>query len=280
MRSSAASHCSTGWRAALASGISTSSKPQASACGNWSEIRGPEARKSPLNPAWRSWRASEKPRPSVGAGESDGDQREPVEKRRQLFRRACPASSRAASLDLATSANSATRRTAASTICPRPGSDIRPARRDPPWRHDDQATASAISLKADLNGARPRRRVGFDETLAGLAACEIDGDDALDGLRNTFRRAGPAPAVRRARKIAGVAANGDLVGFGALLLQAENADGADMVMAAGVDAAGDLDLSSPISFWLAGSAKVCAIACATGIERAVASRNNRGRGRQ
>ena len=38
-----------------------------------------------------------------------------------------------------------------------------------------------------------------------------------------------------------IAAERDLIGFDALLLEAENADRADMVMAAGVDAAGNLD---------------------------------------
>ena len=42
--------------------------------------------------------------------------------------------------------------------------------------------------------------------------------------------------------LVGAAADGDLVEFLAVLLDAQNADMADMVMAAGIDAAGDVDV--------------------------------------
>ena len=55
-------------------------------------------------------------------------------------------------------------------------------------------------------------------------------------------REGRADDVADAGVLVGAAAEGDLVEFLALLVDAENADMADMVMAAGIDAAGDLDL--------------------------------------
>jgi hypothetical protein len=68
------------------------------------------------------------------------------------------------------------------------------------------------------------------------------------------------------------AAERDLVELLALLLDAENADVADMVVAAGVDAAGDLDLQfADVALTLRRSAKRSEISCATGIERALAS---------
>jgi hypothetical protein len=68
------------------------------------------------------------------------------------------------------------------------------------------------------------------------------------------------------------AAERHLVEFRALLLDAEDADMADMVMAAGVDAAGNLELQlADVALALERSPKRREIACATGIERALAS---------
>ena len=73
----------------------------------------------------------------------------------------------------------------------------------------------------------------------------------------------------------------ELVEFLALLVDAEDADVADVVMAAGVDAAGDLDLELAdlvLAVGIGEAARRCF--CATGIERALARRNSRGRGRR
>ena len=57
------------------------------------------------------------------------------------------------------------------------------------------------------------------------------------------RRRRPGPTMSPMRGVlVGAAAERDLVEFLAVLVDAENADMADMVMAAGIDAAGDLDL--------------------------------------
>ena len=70
----------------------------------------------------------------------------------------------------------------------------------------------------------------------------------------------------------GRAAERDLVGLLAGALEAEDADVADVVMAAGVDAAGDLDLQRTDALAPARRRRiVSAMRWATGIERAVAS---------
>ena len=67
------------------------------------------------------------------------------------------------------------------------------------------------------------------------------------------------------------AAERDLVELLALPVDAENADVAGMVVAAGIDAAGDLDLQRADLLLPAGSAKRSEMRSAMGIERALAS---------
>ena len=80
-----------------------------------------------------------------------------------------------------------------------------------------------------------------DEALALAARGKIDGDDPLDRVRHLLGSEAGAQNLADRGILGGVAAKRDLVGFDAALLQAENADMADMVVAAGIDAAGDLD---------------------------------------
>ena len=68
------------------------------------------------------------------------------------------------------------------------------------------------------------------------------------------------------------AAERDLVELLALLVDAEDADVADVVVAAGIDAAGDLDLElADVVLPRRGRRSAREIACAIGIERALAS---------
>src|SRR5579862_2320561 len=99
------------------------------------------------------------------------------------------------------------------------------------------------SIDALLEGFGADAPVGVDETLAGLARVEIGGDQRIDGfdyLVGLDRR--PEDRAERGLAEIDVAAEADLVEFDAVLIDAEDADVADMVVAAGVDAAGDLDL--------------------------------------
>src|SRR5580692_4708129 len=80
------------------------------------------------------------------------------------------------------------------------------------------------------------------EAFAALAQIEIGRDDLLDHVGNL--RVGDGRPEQRAklRLLVGAAAERDLVELLAVLLDAENADMADMVMAAGIDAAGNIDV--------------------------------------
>ena len=79
-----------------------------------------------------------------------------------------------------------------------------------------------------LRPARPLAHIGLDQ-----------GFDRVDHLLRTEPGAGDL--ADRGGLVAG-AAEGDLIGLLARALEAENADVADMMVAAGVDAAGNLDL--------------------------------------
>src|SRR4051812_32472896 len=78
--------------------------------------------------------------------------------------------------------------------------------------------------------------------LLAPAQLEIGLDDTLDRVRHLFGREAGADDLADRRLVVGAAAQRDLVEFLALLVEAEDADMPDMVMAAGVDAARDLDL--------------------------------------
>src|SRR4030088_1129045 len=73
-----------------------------------------------------------------------------------------------------------------------------------------------------------QRQIGFDNVLDHV------GDFGI-GHRGPDQRA-------HLRVFVGTAADRDLVKFLAVLFDAENADVADMMMAAGIDAAGDIDV--------------------------------------
>src|SRR6202000_1757652 len=79
---------------------------------------------------------------------------------------------------------------------------------------------------------------GVDEQFVGPSAQrEIGFHDILDDICDfavLHRRSDPGAELRL---LVGAAADGDLVDFLAVLLDAENADMADVMMAAGIDAA-------------------------------------------
>ena len=92
----------------------------------------------------------------------------------------------------------------------------------------------------------------------------------MAGTISSAEKPGPARSPM-ARGLGAVAAERDLVVLHPRPVEPEDADMADVVVAAGVDAARDLDLQSPISCSSFSSSKRVAISCAIGIERAVAS---------
>src|SRR5262249_62132181 len=81
-----------------------------------------------------------------------------------------------------------------------------------------------------------------DEDFARpLAQLDVSGDDVLDHVDDLA--VGHRRAEQRAelRVLVGTAGDRDLIIFLAVLLDAENAAVADVMMAAGVDAAGNVD---------------------------------------
>src|SRR5215470_12206308 len=102
------------------------------------------------------------------------------------------------------------------------------------------ALMSGIELL--LEGLQADAPVGVEEALAVGAHMQVGVDDGLD--RTNYIRG----AERRSHDVAdrgvlvGAAAEGDLVELGAVLVDPEDADVPHMMVAAGIDAAGDFDL--------------------------------------
>src|SRR5690349_2964668 len=84
--------------------------------------------------------------------------------------------------------------------------------------------------------------IGVEEAFAVLTFCEIDVDDALDRIRDLMLAERRAENVADAGVFRAGAAELELVELDAFLVDAEHADMAGVVMPAGVDAAGNLDL--------------------------------------
>src|SRR5688572_25229143 len=84
--------------------------------------------------------------------------------------------------------------------------------------------------------------IGGEEFLAGLTQCQIGIDDLADRIGDFV--AGESGTQDGADRgiLGGRAAKGDLVIFLAFLIESQNSDMADMMMAAGIDAARDIDL--------------------------------------
>src|SRR5665213_1710241 len=84
--------------------------------------------------------------------------------------------------------------------------------------------------------------IGLGENLAVAAQAKINVDQRVDRTRHVIgRHRRPDDGTKRGMLV-GAAAQGDLVELLAVLVDAEQADMADMMMAARIDAAGDLDL--------------------------------------
>src|SRR5690606_16509531 len=104
----------------------------------------------------------------------------------------------------------------------------------------------SIAIKRLLERRIAQPAIGGDERLFGAGAMrEIGIDQLLDGLGHGLGLEARPHDLAHGRVLGGVASDGDLVEFGALLLDPQYADMAGVMMAAGVDAAGDLDLERP-----------------------------------
>src|SRR6202012_5455696 len=103
---------------------------------------------------------------------------------------------------------------------------------------------SLISFGIDrgLEGGETNPPVSVHEALAALTFLEEGVDQGVDGRRNLVVTQRGAQHVAQRRVLRARAAQGELIVFLTLLIDAQDADVAHVVVAAGVDAAGDLDL--------------------------------------
>src|SRR5262249_22322208 len=98
-------------------------------------------------------------------------------------------------------------------------------------------------IDALLEGLDADARDRVDEQLVGpLAQLEIGGGDGLHHVGDVVVGHGGPENLAELGILAGAAADRELVELLAVLLDAENADMADVMMAAGVDAAGNVDV--------------------------------------
>src|SRR5690348_14799266 len=103
-------------------------------------------------------------------------------------------------------------------------------------------TLMRIGIDGLLERGGAGAAVGVEEALAILAFAQVDLDQLLDGVGDLVGRQGGTEDMAQARVLFAGAAQRELVELLALLIDAQDADVAHMVVAAGVDAAADLDL--------------------------------------
>src|ERR1700732_2667671 len=84
--------------------------------------------------------------------------------------------------------------------------------------------------------------IGIDEALALAAMGEIGLDNRVDRIDHLIRRNRRSNNASDRRLIVGRAAEGDLINLLSVFIGAEQADMAHMMVAAGVDTAGDIEI--------------------------------------
>src|SRR5258705_1039957 len=98
------------------------------------------------------------------------------------------------------------------------------------------------SIEAFLERLRADTAIGVKETLAAVPKVLIGVDDVLDRIHDPFAIKAWSENLAERGVLRARTAQQDLVILHAFAVDAQNADMADMVMAAGIDAARDLDL--------------------------------------
>ena len=98
------------------------------------------------------------------------------------------------------------------------------------------------SIEPLLEGRGTDAAIGVEEPLAVLAHVRIGSDHGLDRIHDAFGIEAGTHDFGQTRIFRARAAEQDLVILDAFAVDAQNADMPDMVMAAGIDAAGNLDL--------------------------------------
>src|SRR5690554_8053160 len=93
-----------------------------------------------------------------------------------------------------------------------------------------------------LEGFEADTAIGVEEGLAVAALTDVDLKQGIDHFRDLLAAEGGAEDLTQRRFVALGATQRDLVPLLALLVDAEDADLAHVVVAAGVHAAGDIEL--------------------------------------
>src|SRR6185503_16613086 len=136
--------------------------------------------------------------------------------------------------------------TLSSAATPRKRHSSGSTRAGPPAMWITRSGSTGELLAAAIDACLERRETdamhGVHETLVGVARVEVSIDQALDHVGH-FGRGERGPDHFAQRRFAALAAAyRDLVPLGPVLVDAEDADMADVMVAAGVHAAGDVEV--------------------------------------
>src|SRR5580704_16501633 len=105
--------------------------------------------------------------------------------------------------------------------------------------------SSTRSIKRLFERGLADAAIGFGEALAVLAQAQIGFDQPVDRSGHFFAFDGRSSDGADRRIVSGVAAERDLIDLFTVLIDTKDADMAEVMVAAGIDAAGNLDVERP-----------------------------------
>src|SRR6185437_5306897 len=122
------------------------------------------------------------------------------------------------------------------------------------WCQSSTASApsSTRSIERFFERCLADAAIGCGETLALLAQPQIDLDQGIDRGRHVVALDRRADDRADRGVVSGIAAQRELIDLIAILIDAQNADMAEVMMAAGIDAAGHLDVEGADRVFLGG----------------------------
>src|SRR5215470_7767849 len=115
----------------------------------------------------------------------------------------------------------------------------------PPLSSRRPLARSTSAIEGLLEGRRADPAPSGQEVFAVAAVGEVGGNDGVDGIRHGFSPEAGADDGTDRSIILGATAKRNLIELGALLIDAEDADIARVMMAAGIDAARHIEAQRP-----------------------------------